>query len=134
MSNVSPEWYQFRDALEEGDFSAAAALLEADPDLLDARNGIGETVLHFLAIENHQAALQWLADRGAELNPENNFGTPLLFEVGLIDNRDVFLWLVQHGADVRRKNRDGQSVLEYLSDFQKPEMAAWIKEHVTPAG
>lgn len=44
MSDVRPECYQLRDALEASDFAAASALLENDPSLNEERTGIGETV------------------------------------------------------------------------------------------
>jgi hypothetical protein len=98
MSSVQPGWYRFRDALEQGDFAAASALLLQDPRLIDHANNLGETVLHFLAVENNQPAVEWLASRGADLNPSNEFGTPLLFEVAQLGYRELLLWLVRHGA------------------------------------
>src|SRR5690242_1124898 len=110
MSAVRPEWYQLRNALEQADFAAATAILEKDPRLIDERNGIGETVLHFLAVENNQAAVEWLYARGADLNATNKFGTPLLFEVAALEYHDLVLWLVQHGADTDKKKSDGQPI------------------------
>jgi ankyrin repeat protein len=132
MSDVRPEWYQLRDALQMADFAAATALLENEPSLIYERNGIGETVLHFLAVENNQPAVEWLHARGADLNVTNEFGTPLLFEVAQLGYRDLFVWLVQHGADPNKKTSDGQGIGDFLAEFDKPDMIAFIKEHVTP--
>jgi len=74
MSEAHPEWYRLRDPLEQGDFSAAAMLLQTEPELISQRDGIGETVLHFLAVENNRAAVEWLHTRGADLNATNEFG------------------------------------------------------------
>jgi hypothetical protein len=83
MGEVRQELYQLRDALEADDLPAAASLLGSEPGLVHERNRLGETVLHFLAVENNHAAVQWLLARGAELNVVNEFGTPLVFEVAL---------------------------------------------------
>src|SRR5215471_14495240 len=107
MSEVRPEWYQLRDALERVDLKSAATLLNNEPGLIYERNGIGETVLHFLAVEDNRSAVEWLHSRGADLDAKNKFGTPLLFEVALLEYRDLFLWLVRHGADPQKKTAGG---------------------------
>lgn len=132
MSRARPEWYQLRDALERADFSGASTLLERDSSLLDERNGIGESVLHFLAVENNRQAVEWLHERGSDLNAANAFGTPLLFEVAQLGYRDLFLWLVEHGADPKRKDAHGQSIDQFLAEFDKPEMIEFINQHIAP--
>jgi ankyrin repeat protein len=132
MSRARPEWYQFRDALERADFSGASTLLEQDSSLLDERNGIGESVLHFLAVENNRQAVEWLRARGSDLNATNEFGTPLLFEVAQLGYRDQFLWLIEHGADPKKIDAQGQSIDEYLAEFDKSEMIQFINQHIAP--
>src|SRR5258708_4784566 len=104
MSTARQEWFQLRDALERGDFSSASALLEKDSSLIDERNGIGESILHFLSVEDNRPAVEWLHTRGADLNAANEFGTPLLFEVALLGNQELLLWLIEHGADPKKKD------------------------------
>ena len=132
MSDVRPEWYQLRDALEQADFVAAAALVEKDARLIDERNGIGETVLHFLAVENNIPAVEWLHARGADLNATNEFGIPLLYEAAELGYRELLVWLLRHGADPTKRKTDGQSLDQHLAERDKAEMIAFIKEHVTP--
>ena len=118
-------------ALERGDFAAASPALEQNPGLLFATNGIGESVLHFLAVENNQPGVKWLHGRGADLNAANAFGSPLLFEAALLGHRDLFLWLVDHGADPAKQDAQGQSIGEYLTDFEEFEMIEFIQNHLT---
>lgn len=133
MSRARPEWYQLLDALERADFSGASALLEKDSSLVDERNGIGESVLHFLAVENNRQAVEWLHARGgSDLNAANEFGTPLLFEVAQLGYRDLLLWLIEHGADPKKKDAEGQRIDEYLADIDQPEMVEFIKQHIAP--
>src|SRR5260370_40302662 len=108
MNSVQADWVRFRDALEQGDFAAASTLLQHDPRLINSVNDVGETALHFLAVENNRPSVEWLQSRGADLNSTNEFGTPLLFEVAQLGYRDLFLWLVRRGADPKKKNADGQ--------------------------
>ncbi len=130
MSNARPEWYQLRDAPENANFPDASSLLETAPSSIHETNGIGETVLHFLAVENDQSAVEWLHTRGADLNACNKFGTPLLFEVAQLGYQDLFLWLVEHGADPIRKDGQGQRIDEYLADFDQLEIIEFIKKHI----
>ena len=130
MDDTKQEWRQFRDALEQADFSTASTLLQKNPSLIDTRNGIGETVLHFLAVENNRAAVEWLYNQKADLNVMNKFGTPLLFEVSLLSYRELFLWLVQHGADPNKKTMDGQRLEDYLAEFGKIKMLTFVRAHI----
>lgn len=133
MTSTNPEWYRFRDAVETGDHTGANKLLEQTPSLIDRRNSIGETVLHFLAVENHQPGVDWLLREGADPNPINGAGTPLLFEVALLGYKDLFLFLVENGADPGVKHSEGQSIVEYLMEFEKADMIAFVKDLRGPA-
>ena len=132
MSDVCPEWYRFRNAIYRADLPASTSLLQEHPSLLDARNGIGETVLHFLAVENCLHGIEWLHKQGASLNSTNKFGMPLLFEVAQLGYRDIFVWLIAHGADTTQKNSDDHSIRDYLAEVERPDMIEFINEHITP--
>lgn len=129
MSNVHPEWYQLRDAVYQADFLTAQTLLRDNPKLLDERNGLGETVLHFLAVEDCLPGIEWLHARGASLDTTNEFGTPLLFEVAQLGYRDLLLWLVAHGANPKQTDSNDQSLRSYLAEYDKHEMVAFVDEH-----
>lgn len=126
MSKVRQEWYQLRSLLMAQDFAAAEALLQENPELLDARNGIGETVLHYLAVEDALPGIAWLHKRGASLNVVNEFGTPVLFEVAQLGYRELFSWLAAHGADLKQRATNGQSLKDYLFYTRHPEMLGFI--------
>lgn len=103
-------------------------MLEKDPGLVNATNELGESVLHFLAVENNRPAVEWLHERGADLNTVNQFGTPLLFEVALLGYDDLLSWLIEQGADVEKKNADGQRIDGYLAEFGKTGMKDYLKK------
>jgi len=130
MNKTRLEWYQLRDALERADFPSAFLLLRNAPSLIDERNSIGESVLHFLAVENNSTAVEWLHACGADLNAANEFGTPVLFEVALLGHWDLFKWLIKHGADLQKKDAQGQTIAEYLIEFGRPETLEFINKYV----
>ncbi len=124
---TDPRWYTFRDVLYARDYDAADAMLRETPILLFLMNGIGETPLHFLAVENDIESVAWLHARGADLDTANLYGTPVIFEVAQLEYHDLFLWFVQHGANVHAHDREGQDLFEYLLEFDKDDMAEWVR-------
>lgn len=123
---VDPRWYRLRDAVFERRHDDATALVEQDPGLLSLKNGIGESVLHFLAVENDVDGVAWLHARGAELDTKNKFGTPALFEVAQLDYRELYTWFVCHGADPSATDAEGNDVVQYLIEYGNEDMAAWV--------
>jgi uncharacterized protein len=81
------------------DRAKAAQLLTQHPALLNARWMHDETVLHFLAIEGYTEGVQFLIDRGADVNAINEFGDSVLVDVASLGNDEVAEILLKHGAD-----------------------------------
>jgi ankyrin repeat protein len=130
MSDIDPAWYELRDALYDGEYEGSAALVAARPELIHLMNGIGETVLHYLAVENAQAAVAWLHSRGADINTKNSFSEPVLFEVAMLGYKELFSWLVAAGADPLIEGFDGQDLVDYLLEFDEDEMVEWVRSQV----
>lgn len=127
VSETRPEWYRLRDDLLDGDFVAAETLLASYPELIDARNSIGETVLHYLAVEDFKEGVAWLHARGSKLNTGDDFGVPLLFDIAVLGYRDLFLWLVSNGADASARDSHGQTIEEHLAGLDVHEMIGFIR-------
>lgn len=123
MSDTEPRWYELRSAVFARDFRAAEELLRKNPDLLALRNGIGETVLHYLAVENAAEGVAWLHDKGADLDTKNEFGTPALFEVAQLGYEELFAWFVAHGANLGAVDDYGQGLVAFLAEQRKFKMA-----------
>lgn len=128
VSETRPEWYRLRDFLLDGDFVAAEALLASNHELIDARNSVGETVLHHLAVEEFKEGVAWLHARGSKLNTADDFGVPLLFDIAVLGYRELFLWLVSNGADASARDSHGQTLEEHLAGLDVHEMIAFIRK------
>jgi ankyrin repeat protein len=76
----------------------AITLLQAEPHLLHARTGLGETPLHYLTVENQLRAVQLLADHGAEVNTVNKCGGTPLSEAASLGHVALVSYLLSHGA------------------------------------
>lgn len=121
------EWYELRDAVGQKNFSAAEHLLKEHPSLPTARNGIGETVLHFLAIENDEVGVAWLRSRGFALDTKNEFGTPVVFEVAQLRYKALLRWLIESGADISGKDGEGRDIRSYLAEFDRADMISALR-------
>jgi ankyrin repeat protein len=128
MTDTDARWYVFRNVVRSRDYGAAQKLLECDRELLDLRNSTGETVLHWLAVENERNCVAWLRLKGAGIDTKNKFGTPVIFEVALLGYKDLFRWFADVGADLKAVDQYGQGLVEHLEEFGRSEMAEFVKE------
>lgn len=121
-------WYELRNAVYSKDFGVAETILRAHPHIRTARNGIGETVLHFLAVENDLEGVAWLHARGFDLNEQNKFGTPAIFEAAGLGYKELVMWLAENGANIEALDRDGEDILFFLEQYDRKDMAAFLVE------
>lgn len=94
----SAEWYHLRNLVYDKAFAEAEALLTANPRLKTERNLTGETVLHFLAVENDIAGVKWLFRHGFNIHSETYFGESILDEVASLGYTELIDWLKKQGA------------------------------------
>jgi ankyrin repeat protein len=80
------------------DRAKAKAMLAAHPELKDFRR-MGENALHWLAVEGHAEAVDFLATMGFDVNAVSNLGNQPLVEVASLGNEQVVAALLAHGAD-----------------------------------
>ena len=105
------------------DWGAAQALIEADPTIIESRSGIGETALHYLAVENHLEGVRWLWQRGADINTRDNFqGTPLIAAVSL-GYLELCRSLLDNGADIYATDHIGRTAISAASDADRNQDA-----------
>ena len=82
------------------DQPAAERLLREQPSLIHATNQLGETALHFLAVEDYAEGVTFLARHGASLNARNEAQrTPLMEEM-------CARWPNDPSSATRRTGRD----------------------------
>ncbi len=98
-------FYKFRDACYS-DRAAATKMLSEDRTLLGIRNNLGETALHFLAVENELDAVQWLVYRGADVNTRSDFGDTPLLEAAQLGYVEMCRLLLENGAEISARSDD----------------------------
>jgi ankyrin repeat protein len=90
-----------REAAGRGDLDRLAGLLDADPDLINARGGPGtRTALHSAVFGGQEAAVKFLLEHGADANIrcEGDYAFPLHFAAEK-QHFPIIRLLIEHGAD-----------------------------------
>lgn len=90
---------------------AAEELLKAEPSLISERTGLGETPLHYLAVEDQLEAVRFLHERGASVEIVNEFGESALKEAILLGYLELARYLLQNGANIHTVDQRGESCL-----------------------
>lgn len=98
MSNISNEMlHEFMNASFD-DQPKARKMFAAIPGLLQARR-MGESLLHFLAVEGHADVVDFLAKLGFDVNVTSELGNSPLVEVARLGNEKTVRVLLANGAD-----------------------------------
>jgi len=124
---ATPSWYALRNAVHLHEWETAERLLADEPSLVSSRDGLGETVLHFLAVENDLEGVAWLHVHGFSIDSKNDFGTPVIFEVCQLGHKDLVLWFISQGVDWSATDREGHTIHAYLDEFEHPDMSHFLK-------
>ena len=99
------------EAVKNNDLAGAKTILESDPAQLDARDNLGNTPLHTVAITGSVPIAGFFLSKGADIDAVNDqMDTPLHVA---IDNRQegVAVLLIEKGADVNRQDLAGNTPL-----------------------
>ena len=92
-------FYMLRNAAAMDNWDDVDMLIGADPSILDATNGLDETALHFLVVENRFEAVKGLAARGSDVNGRPNNISPIE-EAAQMGHYEMVDQLIRLGAKV----------------------------------
>jgi ankyrin repeat protein len=119
-------------AAKHGDCAALAALLDADPTLLNARDSDGSTPLHCACWKGNLDAARLLLERGAEvdsLRSGGHYGTTPLHAAAHGNHRDIVRLLLEHGASAAAKDEEGQDALAHSAIHKATAAAKVLREY-----
>jgi ankyrin repeat protein len=107
----------------------ALRTIQGNPSLMHVRGSLGETILHFLAIEDDLEAVETLAKLGANLDTRNDFDRTPLMEVAMIGNLPMAKLLVELGADVKSSTNDGDTAGLLAGQLGNWDVLKYLVEH-----
>lgn len=103
---------QLFNAVEAGQLEKARALLTATPELINLANSSGQTPLHRASYRGHEAIIQLLIDRGADVDAKDkNDQTPLHLLAIISVMTHIAKLMIDAGADVNARDKDGNTPL-----------------------
>lgn len=114
-----------------GKFNEIVTLLENDPstaneiltaDSLRLRNSIGETLLHYFAVEREIETVRILLDKGAEIDAIDTGRRTPLMEASMLGYPEIVRLLLDHGADPNLQTQ-GETALRNAVLSQMYEVA-----------
>lgn len=100
----------------------------ADLDL-NLRNEFGQTVLYQAAKDERLLfLLQWLVERGADLQALDNNGASLLYPAALNNNRAGLIYLYERGLKLDSADRDKQQAIHLNAQAGQYTTLQWLIE------
>ncbi len=111
------------------DQAAAEQLLREHPELIRATNRLGETALHFLAVEDYVEGVAFLARHGAPVDARNDSQRTPLMEAAMVGATHVVHQLLACGADPFAQTPDGDTVWDLFSTDCESELHSIFREH-----
>jgi ankyrin repeat protein len=97
-------------AVEVGDIEEVRVLLKECSDV-NARNNLGETVLHKAVINHRSDIIRILLDAGADVNIKDQWGKTPLFLAAYNGSIESVALLLDKGPDVNAKDNHGKTPL-----------------------
>lgn len=116
---------EIHNAAAAGDLDKVKVLLEADPTLLEARDGRGNTPLFMACIRYRVDVAYFLIDQGAVVDARNNANQNPLHAANGVFGQDIGLIkrLIAEGADVNAKGDRGDTPLSWAAAQGNLEVA-----------
>ncbi len=88
------------EAVKAGDLAKVKTLVERDPGLVNAKGPGGQTILFAAISFNRPGIVEFLVEKGADVNAATGFATPLVLACARKAPLAVVRLLVEKGADV----------------------------------
>jgi ankyrin repeat protein len=111
------------------DTEHALHLLDEDPGLVQEKTSLGETALHYLAVENQLEAVKKLYKRGADINTVNDFGGTPLSDAVSLGYVELVRVLLERGARVEGLFSSNEPILHEAVRSGKPEIIHLLIAH-----
>lgn len=120
---------QFIEAVKKSDGDKAISLLQSHPNIVDTKDGSGDTGL-IIAIGRSDA--NWtgfLLNKGADPNLSGSKGDTPLIEAARVGFNDAAGWLLGMGAKVDDTNRMGETALIVAVQRRNTPLVKTLLEH-----
>ncbi len=97
------------DDVARGDMDALTQKIEREPELLESRNALGKTPLHYAVTFAQKEAMEFLIEQGADVSAPDGTGLTPLHVAAIIDVPGAARLLVDAGAALEAKDNFGDT-------------------------
>ncbi|HVP13112.1 MAG TPA: M14 family zinc carboxypeptidase [Phycisphaerae bacterium] len=116
-----------------GDLQQLAALVAADPQLVNARTAAGETPLHYATLGRSRPAAEWLLEHGADVSAADWNGQAPLHVAATSNAPELIADLLAAGADATATDKRGETPLHSAARrFRAQAVAALLAAGADP--
>ncbi|QBA65184.1 ankyrin repeat domain-containing protein [Muriicola soli] len=123
------EQESFFNAIRTGDLNKIKSLVKQHPELLTVKDKRGSTPLILGAYYNHQDVVEYLLQKGVNVDEKDGTGNTALMGVCFKGYKDIAELLMKAGADVNTTNAMGSSCLIFAVTFNQLEIAQLLVKH-----
>lgn len=114
------------EAAKTGDLQNVRALVKANPDAVNLKDGSGRTPLHWAARNDHLGVVEFLLSSGADVQAVDNLGyTALYYSVWLGRKSEITERLIGRGSNVNFKGK-GVPMLFLAAQERKKEIVSML--------
>jgi ankyrin repeat protein len=123
-------WIEAYTELEEGR-ALSAELLST---VRASRNGLGESMLHWYAIEGATEVVESMIGLGFDLNTTNSFGRTPFFECVILNRWEMAGLLLKNGARPEIRDENGEDIFFYLEDYGHKKKLQKLRSLISQGG
>ncbi len=121
---------EIHEAAKSGDISKIKELIEGNPQLLNLKDEIGRTPLHWACRGGgHEKAAEYLINEGADVNIRDNNNVVTLHSVAINGLKHIAALLIKKDADINVQSRSGYTPLHYAAHYGQLEIAHLLVEN-----
>jgi ankyrin repeat protein len=113
-------------AIRQGNLDRAKAIVEKSPALVTSADDSGFTPLHIAATAGRVDIIEYLLQRGADIEARTAGGQTPLFQTVPLASAEAFDCLLRKGARLGARDNSGKSILQFALSWQRPAMADLI--------
>ena len=97
------------------DLTLAKEMLRSNPRLIASRDGVGETPLHSLVVENQLSAVEWLIQEGADPNAKELSDATPLHHAAKLGYRAMADLLLKNSANTNATDNNDERPLHFAA-------------------
>ncbi len=113
-------------AIRQGNLAAVRAIVEKNPALVTSADNAGFTPLHIAATAGRVDIVEYLLDRGADIEARTAGGQTPLFQTVPLVSQKAFVYLLERGANLNARDNEGKTILQFALSWQRPSMVDLI--------